>query len=159
MANPPLWPMANLPLGLLANYRYKDRERRVETSMAAGPPRQRIKSRTPVRDFYFDLSLTSAQLAALDVFYENDLNAGLGWFYMPLRTGAGMNLTLVKFALNGKGEARTQGMKWRVACHLITYQRMAIALDDETLAALQTYGTEDLQAGNDLLHNIIHQDW
>lgn len=157
--NPPLWPTADLPLGLLQGYRFSDRERQVETPTESGPPRSRLKSRTPVRDFYFDLRLTSAQLAVFDVFYERELGAGINWFYMPMRTGAGVNLTLVKFPKGGKGPARADGMRWRIQCHLISYQRMAIVLDDDTLAALSAYGTESLQSSADVLHNIIHRDW
>lgn len=153
----PRWPENKLPLGLLKGYRYQDRPRHSRTAMASGPARTRLTSHTPVRDFYFELLLNDGQLANFEAWLERDLEGGTRWFWLPLRDASGINLTLVQFhKLTGP---RMQGGRWLYACQCISYQRKALALNDEQLDLLLNYKIKGLQQTSIRLHNLVHGGW
>ncbi len=153
----PMWPIEKL--GLLSGYNYERVDNRVATPASAGPGRERLTSRTPMIYHNFKITLDSAQLLALERFYYGDLNHGLGWFKIPLRSAAGINLTKVKFLPKGFGKSQAKGLKWSISLKLMTYQNLSVTLDDETVAAINELGTEDLQRAAEIIHTVVHEDW
>jgi len=153
----PRWPIGKLPMGLLKGYRYQDRPRHSRTAMASGPPRTRLTSHTPVRDFYFELLLNDGQLANFEAWLERDLEGGTRWFWFPLRDGTGVHDTLVQFhKLTGP---RMQGGRWQYACQCISYQRHAQALNQAQLDLLLKYSPNWLKQTGNRLHRIVHREW
>lgn len=153
----PIWPIKKLPLGLLKGYRYQDRPRHSRTAMASGPPRTRLTSRTPVRDFYFDLQLNDGQLANFEAWLERELDGGTRWFWLPLRDASGINLTLVQF--HKLAGPKLQSGRWTYACQCISYQRQALALNDTQLDLLLHYSAKGLERTSLRLHGIVHREW
>lgn len=151
------WPTEQLPLGLLAGYRYQDHPRHSRTSMASGPPRTRLTSRSPIREYHFDLLLTDGQLAKFETWLERNLDGGTRWFWLPLRDGTGLHRTLVQFQkLTGPA---MQGQRWKYSCQCISYQRHALNLTDAQIELLLRYSPTWLKLISNKLHRIVHREW
>lgn len=148
------WPTQHLGLGLMANYRYQNRSNREDTQMSSGMPKTRLKSRDVITDHWFDLSLTFEQEAYFQWWVKHKIDHGEAFFTIPLHTGAGMNDSAAKFVKIG--ERRRNGMRYKIACQLVTRYQPATELTEEQLLILLENSTTGIQAGADELHHTIH---
>lgn len=157
MAEAPVYPANKIPLPQRRNYSYTDRSRHSTTTMESGPPRKRLRSRVAPRDYAMDLLFTDGQLAYFEWWTETVLDAEQSWFWMPLRSGNGVNLTLIQ--LTKIGRKQLEGRFWRVAIQAISYQRDALTLTEEQLNVVVETGTFELQQAVHRLDLLVKEGW
>lgn len=149
------WPEEKIGLGLLQNYRYGDRSTRIASKMAGGEDKTRLLSRDILRDHFFDMRLSPAQLAYLEWWVHNKIDMGEAWFEIDLHSAAGMKTSVAKIVKIGR--ASRQGQYYKISLQLLTRERPAVGLTEEQLEAMLEYGTSELQAAADTLHTIVHE--
>lgn len=148
------WP-PELPLPQQRGYGYEAEDTRNKTPMASGPGKVRQTGRKPLVMHGFTLLLTFEQAAFLERWYENTLLGGVAWVAMPLHTGAGINLHAAR--IEKLGRFTHTGTRYSVTVSFETQDRPAIDLDDATIAALMTYGTNSVQFIDAKLQQIVNE--
>jgi hypothetical protein len=139
------WPTEYLDYPLQDSYVYAPREKRVGSDMYAGPGSTKLKTRQTIVDVSFTLQFTYGQEAYFRWWLKNKISEGTEFFMMPLHTGAGMNSQAIKFAIDGIGGSRRDGLLYYITCKAETFGHPAEALSEQFVKDLATYNTEDIE--------------
>jgi hypothetical protein len=65
-------------------------QKAIRMDVAEGPARFRLYTDDTPFQFRFSFSWTAAQFAQFETYFDQDLEKGKNWFYMPQMTGQGM---------------------------------------------------------------------
>jgi len=153
------WPLEQLGHPLLSGYSIGPRDNRIHTAMTVGAGVSRLTSRYVVSDCTMTLQLTDGEEAYFRWWVHNRINLGNDYFRMPIRTGAGINDTAVRFAPKGIGPTQRAGTRCRIQCKLTTVGSVAATLTEPLVTELAETNVLSLQAAAELLEQTIHEDW
>ena len=68
----------------------------IRTSMDLGPPKVRRRDTAGVRPMVFKMKMSTAQVATLETFFEDDLSSGvMPFYYTHPRTGATVSIQFI----------------------------------------------------------------
>ncbi|HGF5004083.1 TPA: hypothetical protein ACF334_004459 [Vibrio parahaemolyticus] len=76
-----------LPLPITKGYEYKHGKTVIRSKMDLGLATMRRRSRTAPAEFSLTFSFTGEQKEVFESWVFNEIEAGVEWFYLPLRTG------------------------------------------------------------------------
>jgi hypothetical protein len=153
------WPLEQLGYPLLSGYSIGPRDNRIHTAMTVGAGVSRLTSRYVVSDCTMTLQLTDGEEAYFRWWVHNRINLGNDYFRMPIRTGAGINDTAVRFAPGGIGQSQRAGARWRIQCKLEMVGSVATTLAELLIRELVETSAISLQAATNQLEQTIHEDW
>lgn len=162
LAELPDWPTVELGAAaefLRQGFSYQLKDNRRHGDLGQGMSVSQLQSRQTVVDLQGTLLLSQQDIRYFEWWWVNVINHGNDYFKMPLRTEAGLNTVVAKFAMNGRGAAMLSGVKYRVGCRLIITELPGMRLSEQHNKDLITYGAELIKLAADKLNEIVHGAW